>query len=85
LITYTNISKVEPGGFLELAYFNPNKTATVAPGKQYYAVFFHGLFSISQPIPAITGNVTIPADIEDRGIIAVCTPQTSYITRKCLE
>lgn len=72
LITYTNISKVEPGGFLELAYFNPNKTATVAPGKQYYAVFFHGLFSISQPIPAITGNVTIPADIEDRGIIALC-------------
>ena len=71
LTYYPTVSDISPGGQLVLAYVNASRPAKIVPGKQYYSVTFHALFNVSAPFEPSTGKMTIPADIEDKGMIMV--------------
>ncbi|XXH00655.1 Cytochrome c oxidase subunit 6 [Hypoxylon texense] len=64
-----------PGANIGLNFTDPTNQPAFAPGRQYYAVFFHGVTNISVPInttafPAQEIRVTIPKDFETKGVIA---------------
>jgi hypothetical protein len=72
LTYFPYVSDIRPGGALWLTYVNPNRTANIIPGKQYYSVTFHALYNITQPFNPVRGNMTIPAEIEPRGMVVIC-------------
>ncbi|KAL2126912.1 hypothetical protein VTI74DRAFT_11632 [Chaetomium olivicolor] len=63
-----------PGFTVTLAFPEPDNQPVFYPGKQYYAVFFHGLVNTSVPLnttgfPHRPIRVTVPSDFETRGCI----------------
>jgi hypothetical protein len=40
-------------------------------GREYFAVFFHGLLNVSVPLDTRTMRVEVPANLEARGIFEV--------------
>lgn len=70
-----------PGATIELAFNDPKNQPKFAKGKQYYAVFFHGMANETVPIdtcdwPAKSIQVTIPAKFEEKGVIAAVVADT---------
>ncbi|KAI0883219.1 ferritin-like domain-containing protein [Annulohypoxylon maeteangense] len=63
-----------PGSNIALNFTNPENQPTFAKGKDYYAVFFHGVYNVSVPIdtkdwPEKEIYVTIPEQFETKGVI----------------
>ena len=79
---YPTLSDIRPGGELVIAYANSSRTANIVPGKQYYSVTFHALYNVSAPFEPTTGRMTIPEDIEDKGMIMV-SPEANFDSAKC--
>ncbi|KAK7966044.1 uncharacterized protein PG986_000321 [Apiospora aurea] len=76
-----NTTSFVPGATIDLAFTDPQNQPKFVPGKQYYAVFFHGLKNITVPIdtcdwPKKSINATIPAKFEQKGVIATVIADT---------
>ena len=82
LTYFPTLSDIRPGGDLMLAYVNNSRQANIVPGKQYYSVTFHALYNVSAPFEPSTGKMTIPEDIEDKGMIVV-SPEVPTMTCIC--
>ena len=67
----TGTKSVAPGSTLVLNFTLPDKQPHFAVGKDYYAVFFHGLFNISAPFDTKNLSTIIPPQIEALGITLV--------------
>ncbi|KAK8110464.1 uncharacterized protein PG998_006921 [Apiospora kogelbergensis] len=76
-----NTKSLAPGSTIDLAFGDPTNQPKFAKGKQYYAVFFHGVANISVPIetcdwPQKNITVTIPPQFEEKGVIAAVVADT---------
>ncbi|KIX93991.1 uncharacterized protein Z520_10328 [Fonsecaea multimorphosa CBS 102226] len=60
---------VTPGSTLVFNFTQPDNQPHFTPGKDYYAVFFHGVYNISVPFNTTTNSAVIPPQIEPLGII----------------
>ena len=58
-----------PGSPITFAFTSPKNQPTFVSGKQYYAVYYHGLGSVSVPFDPATNKSVIPADFESNGLI----------------
>lgn len=58
-----------PGSTTTFTYANTSHVPAFEPEKDYYAVFFHGLYNISMPFNTKTRSTVIPQDFEQKGII----------------
>jgi len=58
-----------PGSNITFTYNNASNVPSFDANKQYYAVFFHGLLTISKPFDTATNSSTIPSQFEEKGII----------------
>jgi hypothetical protein len=58
-----------PGSNITFTYNNASNVPSFDANKQYYAVFFHGLLTISNPFDPATNSSTIPSQFEEKGII----------------
>ena len=59
-----------PGSPITFAYTNQSMVPTYEAGKEYYAVFFHGVLNTTMPFNPKTNSSTIPAAFDmGRGII----------------
>ncbi|KAI1772870.1 hypothetical protein F4818DRAFT_127243 [Hypoxylon cercidicola] len=70
----SDTTSLTPGSNIGLNFTDPANQPRFAPGKQYYAVFFHGVTNISVPIdtaawPARPIRVTIPRNFETKGVV----------------
>ncbi|KAK8047703.1 hypothetical protein PG996_015767 [Apiospora saccharicola] len=70
-----------PGATIELAFNDPKNQPKFVHGRQYYAVFFHGVKNETVPIdtrrwPQQGIQVTIPAKFEEKGVIAAVVADT---------
>jgi len=79
--TSKDTKSLAPGATIELTFGDPKNQPKFAKGKQYYAVFFHGMANISVPIetcdwPAKSISVTIPPQFEEKGVIAAIVADT---------
>ncbi|KAK6834864.1 hypothetical protein PG987_009558 [Apiospora arundinis] len=76
-----NTKSLAPGSHLDLVFGDPENQPKFEEGKQYYAVFFHGVANISVPIdtcdwPAKPIQITIPAQFEEKGVIVTVIADT---------
>ncbi|KAJ9608718.1 hypothetical protein H2200_006489 [Cladophialophora chaetospira] len=62
---------IAPGSVLTLNFTQPHNQPHFAPGTDYYAVFFHGVYNISVPFDTTNNSTVIPSEIEALGIIIV--------------
>ncbi|KIW82807.1 hypothetical protein Z517_02050 [Fonsecaea pedrosoi CBS 271.37] len=60
---------ITPGSTLVFNFTQPDNQPHFAPDKDYYAVFFHGLYNISVPFNTTSYSAVIPPEIEPLGII----------------
>lgn len=57
-----------PGSPLTFAFSDPTNQPSFEAGKTYYAVYFHGLLSITEPFDTKTNASIIPPEFEARGL-----------------
>lgn len=68
----TGTKSLAPGANVAFNFSNPLNQPSFDPEKEYYAVYFHGMFNISVPFDTTTNRSTIPAYIEsERGVVIV--------------
>jgi len=61
-----------PGDEITFSFPNPVNQPSFEEGKEYWAVFFHGLFNVSAPFDVGMNSSRVPVDIEGgKGIILV--------------
>lgn len=78
-----NTTGIVPGSTLAFNFSDPVRQPSFTAGKDYYAVFFHGLYNISVPFDVQSRTVVIPPQIEPLGIIiAVLADQEGAPTRE---
>jgi len=65
----TGTKSLAPGSSLTFNFTNPANQPHFASGKDYYAVFFHGLTNITVPFDTNAHTATIPARFEALGVI----------------
>jgi hypothetical protein len=66
----TNTSSGHPGDNITFAF--PKEQPIFEEGKQYYAVYFYGLYNITKPFDTTTGASQVPAEFDEgRGLIYV--------------
>ncbi|MCJ1371095.1 hypothetical protein MMC20_002310 [Loxospora ochrophaea] len=64
-----NTTTFLPGSNVTFAYINATHVPTFEDGQDYYAVYFHGLDSISVPFDPKTSTTVIPDVFDQRGFI----------------
>ena len=69
LAAVANSTTYLPGSPITFAFTNPKNQPKFKPNTKYYAVYFHGLGSISVPFDPATKKSIIPADFESNGLI----------------
>ncbi|KAK9768608.1 hypothetical protein K7432_000595 [Basidiobolus ranarum] len=65
----SNSTLLAPELPITFSYRNPSLVPNFQEGKDYYAVFFHGLLNISMPFDTKTNSSMIPKDFENKGVI----------------
>lgn len=65
----TGSATLLPGSPITFKYSNASHVPSFEAGKHYYAVFFHGLVSVSVPFDPATNSSTIPKEFEEKGIV----------------
>ena len=60
---------IAPGVKVSLTFTDPYGTLDFKKGKDYYAVFFHGLYNITMPFDTKTNSTKIPREFEELGVI----------------
>ncbi|KAL9129367.1 MAG: hypothetical protein Q9217_002167 [Psora testacea] len=63
-----NYTSLLPGSDVTLAFADPTNQPQFEQGKDYYAVFFHGLQNITEPFDTKTNATKIPAEFEAKGL-----------------
>ena len=58
-----------PGENITFTYVDTSHTPTFEEGQSYYAVFFHGVETLSVPFDVQSSSSVIPAELESRGVI----------------
>lgn len=58
-----------PGDNITFTYLDASNTPTFEEGQSYYAVFFHGVETISVPFDVQSSSSVIPAVLESKGVI----------------
>jgi len=72
-----------PGSDIIFSYNDPSNVPKFDQGKDYFAVFFHGLEVVSVPFDVRTSSSVIPAQFEEKGvIIAVIADQEDAPTEE---
>ncbi|EXJ59355.1 uncharacterized protein A1O5_12236 [Cladophialophora psammophila CBS 110553] len=64
-----NTTSITPGSTLVFNFTQPDNQPHFTPQKDYYAVFFHGVYNISVAFNTTTYSAVIPPQIEPLGII----------------
>ena len=64
-----NQTSLVPGANITFTYSNAGNVPTFSSEKEYFAVFFHGVQSISVPFNTKTNTSVIPEQFEARGLI----------------
>lgn len=67
---------VQPGANITLSVSGGEKTLRFEQGREYFAVFCHGLLDVSVPLDTQTMRVQVPACLEPKGIFGVVPPTT---------
>lgn len=62
---------MQPGANITLSVSGGEKPLRFEEGREYYAVFFHGLLNVSVPLDTRTMRVQVPAVLEPKGIFEV--------------
>ena len=65
-----------PGSPVTFAFSEPGNQPRFEAGKTYYAVFFHGLTSITEPFDIKTNASIIPPEFEARGLFLAVISDT---------
>lgn len=65
-----------PGSPLTFVFSNPTNQPHFEAGKTYYAVYFHGLLSITEPFDVKTNASVIPLELEAKGLFIVVISDT---------
>ena len=71
-----NSTTLLPGSPVTLAFSDPTNQPDFEAGKTYYAVFFHGLISITEPFDTKTNASIIPAEFEAKGLFLAVISDT---------
>ncbi|XDG01768.1 hypothetical protein ABKA04_001383 [Annulohypoxylon sp. FPYF3050] len=74
-------TSLTPGSTIALNFTTPTNQPSFAADKDYYAVFFHGIYNVSVPIdtkdfPEKAITVTIPAQFQTEGVIVAVVADT---------
>jgi len=74
---------VTPGSTIQYNFTNSENQPSFAHGKDYFGVFFHGVYNVSVPFDTVTNTTVIPPEIEALGIIiAVVADEEGAPTRE---
>lgn len=65
-----------PGSSVTFAFSDPTNQPHFEAGKTYYAVYFHGLLSITEPFDTKTNASIIPPEFEARGLFLAVISDT---------
>lgn len=60
---------VTPGSPITFTYSNSSHVPTFKQGRTYYAVFFHGLLTVSVEFDTERSSAVIPKEFENKGIV----------------
>ena len=71
-----NQTSLVPGADITFVYSNSSNTPTFENDQEYYAVFFHGVQSISVPFDTKTNSSVIPAQFDKQGLIVAVIADT---------
>ncbi|KAJ5083403.1 hypothetical protein N7456_012830 [Penicillium angulare] len=69
MVIWGNGTTATPGSVIQPFFYQPANLPTFESGKDYYAVFYHGVQSISVPYDHVKGKVTIPSVFDQDGVI----------------
>lgn len=72
----TKSTTLLPGSPVTFAFSNPTNQPHFEAGKTYYAVYFHGLLSITEPFDTKTNASIIPPEFEARGLFLAVISDT---------
>ena len=61
--------RIAPGSKVTLDFTDPYGVLDFEANKEYYAVFFHGVYNITMPFDTKTNSTTIPKEFEELGVI----------------
>lgn len=64
-------TSIAPGTPISFATSGGDKPVSFENGKDYYAVFFHGILNVSMPFDIHNGSTVIPSQLEEKGIFIV--------------
>ena len=71
-----NKTSLLPGGPITYAFSNVQNQPKFENGKQYYAVYFHGLLNITEPFDTKTNTSRIPPQFEAKGLFLAVISDT---------
>lgn len=66
-----NTTTLLPGSDITITYEDASHVPDFVKGKDYYAVFYHGVDVISVPFDVESNKTVIPGEFESRGVIIV--------------
>jgi len=69
MVIWGNGTTATPGSVIQPLFYQPANQPQWESGKDYYAVFYHGVNSISVPYDPAKGFVTIPSVFDKDGVI----------------
>lgn len=61
-------TSIAPGAPISFDISGGDKPVSFEDGKDYYAVFFHGVLNVSMPFDIHNGSTVIPSQFEEKGI-----------------
>ncbi|OAP55156.1 hypothetical protein AYL99_10856 [Fonsecaea erecta] len=64
-----NTTSIAPGSTVVFNFSQPDNQPRFTSGRDYYAVFFHGVYNISVPFNTTDYSAVIPAQIDPVGVI----------------
>ena len=71
-----NSTTLLPGSPITFAFPDPTNQPRFEAGKTYYAVYFHGLLSVTKPFDTMTNKSIIPPEFEARGLFLAVISDT---------
>ncbi|KAE8443632.1 hypothetical protein EG329_001490 [Mollisiaceae sp. DMI_Dod_QoI] len=64
-----NTTSIAPGSSIQLMFEEPTNQPEFVEGKEYFAVWFHGLENVTTPFDTRCNQTVVPAEFEEKGLI----------------
>ena len=65
----SDTKSIQPGSVITVNFTSPEAQPSFASDKDYFMVFFHGIYNISMPFDTKTNKTVIPSAFEPLGVI----------------